>query len=88
VTAPAVTVGTDIPGTLWEAGQAAVEHETCTRCHAAPGQDCTSPGGVHTRRVVAARLDNLISEGDYARVMFWGRVYGDGSVIPTLGGQS
>jgi hypothetical protein len=89
MTAPAVTVGTDIPGVLWEAGQAAIEHETCTRCGAAPRQPCTTAGYTDLCRFIAAFMGGHLEHGQIAVVISWAAVHcGDGILIPTLGGQS
>jgi hypothetical protein len=90
MTAAAVTVpGTDIPGVLWEAGQAAVTHETCTRCGAAPRQPCATAGYTDLCRFIAAFMGGHLEHGQIAVVISWAAVHcGDGILIPTLGGQS
>jgi hypothetical protein len=86
VTAAAVTIGTDIPGILWEAGQAAITHETCTRCGAEPGQPCATEGYTDLCRFIAAFMGGHLEHGQIAAVMAARR--GDGILIPTLGGES
>jgi hypothetical protein len=86
MTAPASTVpGTDIPGALWRASTAAVQHEDCSRCGARPGQPCDIPSGTDLCRAIAAFLGGHLEHADIAVVISWGVVHcGDGIVIPTL----
>jgi hypothetical protein len=79
--------GTDIPGALWRASTAAVQHEDCSRCHARPGEPCATAGYTDMCRAIAAFLGGSLDHADIAVVISWAAVHcGGGILIPTLDG--